>query len=108
VNSVAEGDKSQKPKSDSKAKEAKDTKSEEGDYEVEKVLDYSWCNKTVRQRGRLINLTTVYKGQILRVCVYVRYRTHLNVVGMGSKLLGVLGKILRWSFTGQILKNNLF
>jgi hypothetical protein len=24
------------------------------------------------------------------VCVYVLYRTYLNVIGMGSKLLGVL------------------
>jgi hypothetical protein len=47
------------------------------------------------------------------VCVYVRYRTNLNVVGMGSKLLGVLGRTLRWSSDGQkfkklILKNCFF
>jgi hypothetical protein len=38
------------------------------------------------------------------VCVYVRYRTNLNVVGMGSKLLGVLGRTLRWSSDGQKFK----
>jgi hypothetical protein len=49
----------------------------------------------------------------MRVCVSVRYRTHLNVVGMGSKLLGVLRKTLRWSSNSQkfkklFLKNRVF
>jgi hypothetical protein len=49
------------------------------------------------------------KGKFcVSVCVSVRNRTYLNVVRMGSKLLGVLRKTLRWSSTGQILKNNLF
>jgi hypothetical protein len=38
------------------------------------------------------------------VCVYVRYRTYLNVVGMGSKLLGVLRRTLRWSSNSQKFK----
>jgi hypothetical protein len=38
------------------------------------------------------------------VCEYVRYRTYLNVVGMGSKLLGVLKGTLRWFSTGQMFK----
>jgi hypothetical protein len=38
------------------------------------------------------------------VCVSVRYRTQLNVVGMGSKLLGVLRKTLRWSSNSQKFK----
>jgi hypothetical protein len=38
------------------------------------------------------------------VSVYVRYRTYLNIVGMGSKLLGVLRKTLRWSSKSQKLK----
>jgi hypothetical protein len=37
--------------------------------------------------------------------VCVRYRTYLNVVGMGSKLLGVLRRTLRWSSNSQKLKN---
>jgi hypothetical protein len=36
--------------------------------------------------------------------VYVRYRTYLNVVGMGSKLLGVLRRTLRWSSNSQKFK----
>jgi hypothetical protein len=44
------------------------------------------------------------KGKFcVSVCVSVRYRTYRNVVGMGSKLLGVLRKTLRWSSTGQML-----
>jgi hypothetical protein len=42
------------------------------------------------------------------VCVYVRYRTYLNVVGMGSKLLGVLRRTLRWSFNSQKFKKTHF
>jgi hypothetical protein len=38
------------------------------------------------------------------VCVSVRYRTYLNVVRMGSKLLGVLRKTLQWSSNGQMFK----
>jgi hypothetical protein len=38
------------------------------------------------------------------VCVYVRYRTYLNVVGMGSTLLGVLRRTLRWSSKSQKFK----
>jgi hypothetical protein len=38
------------------------------------------------------------------VCVYVRYKTYLNVVGMGSKLLGVLRRTLRWSSKSQKFK----
>jgi hypothetical protein len=38
------------------------------------------------------------------ICVYVRYRTYLNAVGMGSKLLGVLRRTLRWSSTVQMFK----
>jgi hypothetical protein len=38
------------------------------------------------------------------VCVYVRYRTYLNVVGMGSKLLGVLRRTLQWSSKSQKFK----
>jgi hypothetical protein len=37
-------------------------------------------------------------------CVYVRYRSYLNVVGMGSKLLGVLRRNLRWSSNSQKFK----
>jgi hypothetical protein len=36
--------------------------------------------------------------------VSVRYRTYLNVVGMGSKLLGVLRRTLRWSSNSQKFK----
>jgi hypothetical protein len=42
------------------------------------------------------------------VCVSVRYRTYLNVVGTGSKLLEVLRKALRWSSTGQMFKKTYF
>jgi hypothetical protein len=38
------------------------------------------------------------------LCVYIRYRTYLNVIGMGSKLLGVLGRTLRWSSNSQKFK----
>jgi hypothetical protein len=38
------------------------------------------------------------------LCVYVRYRSYLNVVGMGSKLLGVLRRTLRWSSNSQKFK----
>jgi hypothetical protein len=40
----------------------------------------------------------------LCVCVSVSYRTHLNVVGMGPTLLGVVRKTLWWSSTGQMFK----
>jgi hypothetical protein len=36
--------------------------------------------------------------------VYVRYRSYLNVVGMGSKLLGVLRTTLQWSSNSQKFK----
>jgi hypothetical protein len=36
--------------------------------------------------------------------VYVRYRTYLNVVGMGLKLLGALKRTLRWSSNSQKFK----
>jgi hypothetical protein len=42
------------------------------------------------------------------VCVYVRYRTYLNVVGMDSKLLGVLRRTLRWPSNSQKLKKPHF
>jgi hypothetical protein len=38
------------------------------------------------------------------VSVYFRYRTYLNVVGMGSKLLGILRGTLWWFSTSQMLK----
>jgi hypothetical protein len=43
-----------------------------------------------------------------RMCVYVLYSTYLNVVGMGTKLLGVLRKTLRWSSTDQMFKKSGF
>jgi hypothetical protein len=42
------------------------------------------------------------------VCVYVCYRNYLNVVGMGSKLLGVLRRNLRWSSNSQKFKKTHF
>jgi hypothetical protein len=42
------------------------------------------------------------------VCVSVRYRTYLNVVGIGSKLLGVLRRTLRWSSNSQKFKKSFF
>jgi hypothetical protein len=54
------------------------------------------------------NLTIYIKDKLcVSVCVSVRYGTYLNVVGMGSKLLGVLRKTLRWSSTSQMYKKNL-
>jgi hypothetical protein len=38
------------------------------------------------------------------LCVYVRYRSYLNVVGIDSKLLGVLRRTLRWSSNSQKFK----
>jgi hypothetical protein len=38
------------------------------------------------------------------VCVYVRYRTYLNVFRMGLKLLGVLKGNPQWFSTSQIFK----
>jgi hypothetical protein len=42
------------------------------------------------------------------VCVFVSYRTYLNVVGMVSNLLGILIKTLRWSSIDQMLKKPYF
>jgi hypothetical protein len=42
------------------------------------------------------------------VWVSVRYRTYLNVVGIGSQLLGVLRRTLRWSSTRQMFKKLFF
>jgi hypothetical protein len=50
-------------------------------------------------------MSNYIKGKFCEsVCVSVRYRTYLNVVEMGSKLLGVLRKTLRWSSNGQMFK----
>jgi hypothetical protein len=40
------------------------------------------------------------------MCMNV-YRTYLNVVGMGSKLLGILSWTPRWFSTGQMFKKPL-
>jgi hypothetical protein len=54
-------------------------------------------------------LSNNIKGKFcVYVCVSVRYRTSLNVVGMGSQLLGELRRTLRWSSTGKMLKKNYF
>jgi hypothetical protein len=61
-------------------------------------------------REFLEHFSSIYKSNYIKVkfcvsvCVSVRYRTYLNIVGMGSKLLGVLRKTLQWSSNGQMFK----
>jgi hypothetical protein len=54
---------------------------------------------------KLYSISNYIKGKFcVYVCVSVRYRTSLNVVGMGLKLLGVIRRTLRWSSTGKMFK----
>jgi hypothetical protein len=54
---------------------------------------YNWAE--LQRRGR--DSATIVKSNHIKgkFCVFVRYRTYLNVFGMGSKLPGVLSKTLR-------------
>jgi hypothetical protein len=60
-------------------------------------------------RKQICTISNYIKGKFcVSVCVYVRYRTYLNVVGMSSKLLGVLRRTLVWFFTSKKLKKQIF
>jgi hypothetical protein len=59
------------------------------------------CRNRIFRITKRKNKSNYIKGKF---CVYVRYRTYLNVVGMGSKLLGVLRRTLRWSSNSQKFK----
>jgi hypothetical protein len=65
--------------------------------------EYSSFPRSNRQeqggKAKLKSISNYIKGKFcVSVCVFVRYRTYLNVVGMGSKLLGVdPAVVLYWS-----------
>jgi hypothetical protein len=73
----------------------------------EKVLGHRVYNREKPARKWLVRSNYIKGKFCVSVCVSVRYRTYLNIIRMGSKLLGVLRKTLRWFPTGQMLKKQL-